>query len=52
MESLTKSMSDFSYDPENGVTFSVWNAWYNDLFFYDAKNIDDPAKVRSENTIQ
>lgn len=46
MESLAKSMSEFCYDPENGVTFESWYARYSDWFEEDARHLDDPAKVR------
>jgi hypothetical protein len=46
MESLAKSMTEFSYDPENGVTFQAWYARYEDLFTFDASTLEDSAKVR------
>lgn len=46
MESLSKSISDFSFDPDNNVTFSAWFARYKDLFEYDCTALPDDAKVR------
>lgn len=46
MESLAKSMSEFCYDPDNGVTFQTWYSRYTDWFNEDAKHLDDAAKVR------
>lgn len=46
MESLSKSISDFVYDPENGVYFKTWYARYEDLFSSDAAALEDAAKVR------
>lgn len=46
METLTKCMQDFQYDPENNIIFADWYARYSDLFEIDAANLDDAAKVR------
>lgn len=46
IESLSNGITDFVYDPENGVTFEAWFSRYEDLFSEDAKNLDDAAKVR------
>jgi hypothetical protein len=46
LESLSKSISDFTYDPTAGMTFDIWFARYEDLFEFDCENLDDAAKVR------
>ncbi|XP_041767811.1 uncharacterized protein K02A2.6-like [Anopheles merus] len=46
LESLATNISEFSFDPENGITFEKWYSRYTDLFESDAKNLDDSAKVR------
>lgn len=46
MEALSKSISDFNYDPENGNTFDIWYSRYKDLFQFDCAKLDDAAKVR------
>lgn len=46
IESLSSGITEFTYDPENGVTFAAWFSRYEDLFIEDAKNLDDAAKVR------
>ncbi|VDD83142.1 unnamed protein product [Mesocestoides corti] len=32
LDSLTNSISEFSYDPENGATFESWHWHFEDLF--------------------
>lgn len=46
IESLTKSITEFTYDPDNDSTFENWYRRYADLFEKDAENLDDPGKVR------
>ncbi|XP_062553858.1 uncharacterized protein K02A2.6-like [Armigeres subalbatus] len=46
IESLSSGITEFMYDPENGVTFAAWFSRYEDLFHEDAKNLDEAAKVR------
>lgn len=46
MNALAKNMCDFSYDPENSVTFQNWYLRYADWFEVDAAHLDDAAKVR------
>lgn len=46
VESLSNSITEFSYDPEAGVIFDTWFARYEDLFSVDAQQLDDAAKVR------
>lgn len=45
LEYLSTNISEFVYDPENGITFEKWFAWYSDLFDNDARNFDNAAKV-------
>uniref|UniRef100_A0A5K3FTV0 Peptidase A2 domain-containing protein n=1 Tax=Mesocestoides corti TaxID=53468 RepID=A0A5K3FTV0_MESCO len=42
---LSNSISEFSYDPENGVTFECWYRRYEDLFRVDLASQDDAWKV-------
>lgn len=46
VESLSNSITEFTYDPEAGVIFDTWYARYEDLFSQDAQQLDDAAKVR------
>lgn len=46
MESLANSILEFSYDPENGITFDSWYSRYKDLFDLDCKNLVEGEKVR------
>src|ERR1051325_12127174 len=46
MESLSHSITEFIYDPEDGVTFEAWYKRYEDLFKVDAAKLDDTARVR------
>lgn len=46
IETLSRGINEFNYDPEAGVTFEAWFAKYEDLFEEDARNLDGPAKVR------
>ncbi|XP_062701293.1 uncharacterized protein K02A2.6-like [Aedes albopictus] len=46
LEALATNISEFSFDPENGITFDKWYSRYVDLFDSDAKNLEDAAKVR------
>ncbi|XP_055615240.1 uncharacterized protein K02A2.6-like [Toxorhynchites rutilus septentrionalis] len=46
LEALSSNISEFSFNPENGVTFKKWFARYTDLFESDAQHLDDAAKVR------
>lgn len=46
MESLSRNMNEFSYDPDNGITFDSWYKRYADWFEEDAKHLNDGAKVR------
>lgn len=46
IESLSKSMTEFTFDLESNCTFENWFNKYKDLFTMDARNLDDAAKVR------
>ena len=46
METLSKCIQDFHYDPENNVVFEDWYARYVELFDVDAASLDDASKVR------
>lgn len=46
IESLSKSITEFSYDIDSNSTFENWFNRFKDLFLEDAKNLDDKAKVR------
>ncbi|XP_062704672.1 uncharacterized protein K02A2.6-like [Aedes albopictus] len=45
IESLSSSIKEFHFDPENGLTFDRWFSKYEDLFRQDGRNLDDPAKL-------
>ena len=45
-ESLASGITEFVYDPDNGLTFDAWFVRYEGLFIVDAKDLDDAAKVR------
>jgi len=45
-ESLASRITEFNYNPENGITSDAWFVRYEGLFNVDAKNLDDAAKVR------
>lgn len=45
MESLAKSMTDFTYEPESGLVFESWYHRYNHVFEREADTLDDAGKV-------
>jgi len=45
-ESLASGITEFVYDPDNGLIFDAWFVRYEGLFNVDAKDLDDAAKVR------
>ena len=45
-EALANSISEFSFDPENGLTFDRWYSKYEDSFLRDGENLEDAVKVR------
>ncbi|XP_049301257.1 uncharacterized protein LOC125774929 [Anopheles funestus] len=46
IEVLATNISEFSFDPENGIIFEKWFSRYEELFNSDARNLDDATKVR------
>lgn len=46
LEALSTNISEFTFDPDNGITFEKWFSRYTELFESDARNLDDAAKVR------
>ncbi|VDD77961.1 unnamed protein product [Mesocestoides corti] len=46
IDSLTFSISEFSYDPEDGIKFESWYRRYEDLFRVDLASQDDVWKVK------
>ena len=46
LQALISTISEFSFDAENGITFEEWYSRYTDLFESDAQNLDNSAKVR------
>lgn len=46
LESLSNSITEFSYAPEDDVTFEAWFKRYESLFREDAALLEDSAKVR------
>lgn len=46
IESLSKNISEFDYNEEEGLTFELWFRRYEVTFSRDATNLDDAAKVR------
>ncbi|XP_050072320.1 uncharacterized protein K02A2.6-like [Anopheles maculipalpis] len=46
LDSLARSITEFRFEADAGVTFEKWYSRYEDLFMRDAARIDDAAKVR------
>lgn len=46
LEALSTNISEFTFDPDNGITFEKWFSRYAELFENDARKLDDAAKVR------
>lgn len=46
LENLSANIAEFSFDPDNDVTFGSWFQRYESLFEEDAGKLDDAAKVR------
>uniref|UniRef100_A0A182NMZ0 DUF7083 domain-containing protein n=1 Tax=Anopheles dirus TaxID=7168 RepID=A0A182NMZ0_9DIPT len=44
--SVREAVTEFRYDPEEGVTFAAWFGRYEDMFDKDAAKLTDDAKVR------
>ncbi len=45
LETLSKSLAEFKFNPDNGSTFEAWFQRFEDVFTQDAKNLDDNAKA-------
>ncbi|VDP11263.1 unnamed protein product [Soboliphyme baturini] len=45
-ESLSSSITEFTYDPESGETFPAWYVRFEDVFRVDGKMLDDAARMR------
>lgn len=45
-KSVDRSITNFTYAPEEGMTFDSWYKRFEDIFNVDAKNLDDAARVR------
>lgn len=45
MESLSNSMTDFSYEPDSGLVFEAWYNRYKHIFEREASALDDVDKV-------
>ncbi|KFD59902.1 hypothetical protein M514_12244 [Trichuris suis] len=46
IDSISNSISEFTYDAENGLTFESWFKRYEDVFKVDAASLPDDARVR------
>lgn len=46
MDLLSNSITEFIFDPLNGVTFNNWYAMHEETFTVDANKLDDASKVR------
>lgn len=46
MDTLSKAISEFTYDLESNCTFENWYNRYRELFTVDASSLDDSAKIR------
>ena len=46
VDHLAKSIPDFLFDPQAGVSFETWYKRYEDVFTVDLANRDDETKVR------
>ena len=46
LEALATNISEFSFDPDKGITFEKWFSRYTDLFESDVGSLDDATKVR------
>ncbi|XP_017463958.1 PREDICTED: uncharacterized protein LOC108357385, partial [Rhagoletis zephyria] len=48
MNALVTRMSTFTYDPDHGLTFELWNWRYESVIENDGSSLDDAAKKHSE----
>ncbi|XP_055681836.1 uncharacterized protein K02A2.6-like [Lutzomyia longipalpis] len=46
VDALARSITPFTYAPENNMTFDVWYGRYKSTFLEDGRNLDDPGRVR------
>ncbi|XP_062714013.1 uncharacterized protein K02A2.6-like [Aedes albopictus] len=46
METLSKTLTEFAYDPQHGVVFDKWYARHEEVFTKGGANLEDPDKVR------
>ncbi|XP_055714762.1 uncharacterized protein K02A2.6-like [Phlebotomus papatasi] len=46
VDALARSITPFTFSPENNMTFNVWYGRFKSTFLEDGKNLDDPARVR------
>ncbi|XP_059611718.1 uncharacterized protein K02A2.6-like [Phlebotomus argentipes] len=46
VDALARGINQFSYQPENDLTFDTWYRRYKSTFSQDAATLDDAAKVR------
>uniref|UniRef100_A0A5S6QGC4 RNA-directed DNA polymerase n=1 Tax=Trichuris muris TaxID=70415 RepID=A0A5S6QGC4_TRIMR len=46
LDSLSASITEFVYEPADGLTFDAWFAQFQDVFAIDCAALDDKAKVR------
>ncbi|XP_055918466.1 uncharacterized protein K02A2.6-like [Eupeodes corollae] len=46
MDSLANNLSEFCYDPANGITFEGWFSRHEDIFCVDGKDLHEASKVR------
>lgn len=46
IEALANSIQEFSYDPENGLTFDKWYNRYEDAFIAARAQMDEQAQIR------
>ncbi|XP_058448841.1 uncharacterized protein LOC131428818 [Malaya genurostris] len=46
MEALSNTITEFSYDPQNGVVFDKWYARHEEVFTKGGEKLNDAEKVR------
>lgn len=46
MEALSKSITVFTFDPQNGTVFTSWYARFEEVFTVDGAHLDDASKTR------
>ncbi|KFD47805.1 hypothetical protein M514_11285 [Trichuris suis] len=45
LDSLSASIAEFAYEPDDGLTFDAWFTKFQDVFTIDCAALDDKAKV-------